>query len=76
MSVGTSRRNRNRADLPLKAEINAFQARILSLCGEYADTERVMQLNLQFFPLSRSAEQEGEAVYPLAEHSPGEGSPG
>lgn len=37
----------------VKAEINALQERILAMCGEAGDTDRVMQFNVQFFPLSR-----------------------
>jgi len=40
----------------LKAEISAFEERILALCdAEVERTERVYQLNLQLFPLSASA---------------------
>ena len=40
----------------LKAEISAFEERILALCdAEVERTERVYQLNLQLFPLSTSA---------------------
>lgn len=38
----------------LKAELNAFQARLLDLCdASEADAEQVYQLNLQLFPLSK-----------------------
>ena len=36
----------------LKAEIDAFQERMLALCDDAPDAERVVQLYLQLFPLS------------------------
>jgi uncharacterized protein (TIGR02147 family) len=36
----------------LKAEVAAFQERVLALCDDQPDGDRVMQLNLQLFPLS------------------------
>lgn len=39
----------------LKEEVGAFQERILALCDEDPDGDRVMQLNLQLFPLSQRA---------------------
>ncbi len=41
----------------LKAELNAFQQRLLHLCDAHVErAERVFQLNLQLVPLSRSLE--------------------
>jgi uncharacterized protein (TIGR02147 family) len=41
----------------LKEELNAFQERLLNLCDAQAEsTERVYQINLQLFPLSRALE--------------------
>ncbi len=41
----------------LKEELNAFQERLLNLCDDQAAaTERVYQVNLQLFPLTRSPE--------------------
>ncbi|MED5374557.1 MAG: TIGR02147 family protein [Myxococcota bacterium] len=43
----------------LKAELNAFQARLLDLCDGAEDhPEQVYQLNLQLFPLSKRSELE------------------
>ena len=36
----------------LKAELSAFQARVLDLCASAGPGDRVMQINLQLFPLS------------------------
>jgi len=41
----------------LKEELNAFQERLLDLCdAQAASTERVYQVNLQLFPLTRAPE--------------------
>ncbi len=41
----------------LKAELDAFQERLLHICDEHAsDAQRVFQLNLHLVPLSRSIE--------------------
>ena len=36
----------------IKSEIQAFRKRILTLADEARDTQRVYQMNIQFFPVS------------------------
>lgn len=42
----------------LKAELNQFQERLLAMCDEATGADRVVQLNLQLFPLSAHAPSE------------------
>lgn len=41
----------------LKAEVAAFQERVLAICDEDEHGDRAMQLNLQLFPLSAALEE-------------------
>ena len=42
----------------LKSEANAFLERMMHLCDDASeDTDRVMQMNLQLFPLSAKREE-------------------
>ena len=42
----------------LKAELNQFQERLLAMCDEAPGADRVVQLNLQLFPLSGNTSPE------------------
>jgi uncharacterized protein (TIGR02147 family) len=42
----------------LKAELDRFQERLLAMCDDATGADRVVQLNLQLFPLSAQVSRE------------------